>query len=329
MKIAAYETRADERQYFAVAATQLNVEIIYIEETLNEQTIGQATGCAGVSILGHSNVGPVILDRLKAMDIVYLSTRTVGYNHIDTDYAARIGVKVSNVHYGPDGVADFTIMLMLMSIRHYKQSMFRGNVNDYSLFGLIGREMKDLTIGVIGCGRIGAAVINHLQGFGCKILAYDTFENPGLQGKATFVSLDTLYRESDMITLHTALVKDTYHMINQETIALMKDGVVLINCARGELIDIEAMIEGIENEKIGALGLDVIETEEGIYHQDRRSDILSNRQMAYIRQFPNVTMTHHMAFYTEAAVQCMVNDSVTNLVACIQNGTCEYDIKTY
>ncbi len=327
MKFIAYDTRDDERKYFDTVADRLNVEIICTHASLDIQTINLATGCYGVSVLGHSDIGPEIIDQLQSMNIRNLSTRTVGYNHIDVEHAAKIGIQVSNVQYGPDGVADFTIMLMLMSIRHYKQSMFRGNVNDYSLTGLIGREMKDLTVGVVGCGRIGCSVIEHLQGFGCKILAYDTYQNPLLAGKVTFVSLDELYSLSDIITLHTALVKETYHMIDQAAIARMKDGVVLINCARGELMDIEAMIEGIETEKIGALGLDVIENEEGIYHRDRRSDILTNRQMAYIRQFPNVTMTHHMAFYTEAAVQSMVEYSIINLVSCVQTGTCASIVK--
>lgn len=329
MKIMAYEVRDDEQQYFEAAAGQYQVEIIYTSNILDVQTVELAIGCDAVTILGHSEIGSVILDLLKSMGIRYISTRTVGYNHIDVDYASKIGIKVSNVHYGPDGVADFTLMLILMSIRHYKQSMFRGNVNDYSLNGLIGRDIKDMTVGVIGCGRIGSAVIKRLLGFGCKILAHDTFQSPSLLDKVTFVDLQTLYNESDIITLHTALTKETYHMINADTISLMKDGVVLINCARGELMDIEDLIQGIESEKIGALGLDVIENEEGIYHQDRRADILSNRQMAYIRQFPNVTMTHHMAFYTEAAVQSMVTYSISNLVSCIQNGSCENLINAF
>lgn len=326
MKITAYEVRNDERKYFEEVAVKYNIEIVYTKETLNDDTVELARGCLGVTILGQSKINPSILDKLKKLNICYISTRTVGYNHIDINYASQIGIKTSNASYEPNGVADFTIMLILMSIRHYKQALFRGNVNDYSLEGLQGREMKNLTVGVLGSGRIGSKVIDHLRGFGCRILVYDTVQNQNVAHKAKYVDLDTLYSESDIITLHIALKKDTYYMINKEALSKMKDGVVLINCARGELMDIESVIEGIETKKIGALGLDVFENEEEIYHRDRRTDILTNREMAYIRQFPNVTMTQHIAFYTDSAVKSMVTCGVSNLVSFIQKGECENEI---
>ena len=326
MKIAAYDVREDEKIYFEEIIKQLDLEIVYIDEILSMDTIELAKNCDGVSILGHSQIDSTILNKLKDLNIKYISTRTVGYNHIDLEYANKIGIKVSNSNYPPSGVAEYTVMLMLMSSRNYKQAMFRGNVNDYSLAGLRGKEIKDLTIGVIGSGKIGCAVIDILQGFGCKIIVYDKFVKEEIKLKAEYVDLETLYKDSDVITLHTPLLKETYHMINKETINKMKDGVILINCARGELMDIEAVIEGIEEKKIGALGLDVIENEEGIYHKDRRTDILINRQMAYIRQFPNVTMTQHIAFYTDTAVKSMVTCSVKSLVDFINTGKSELEI---
>ncbi len=326
MKIAAYDVREDEKIYFEEIIKQLDLEIVYIDEILSMDTIELAKNCDGVSILGHSQIDSTILNKLKDLNIKYISTRTVGYNHIDLEYANKIGIKVSNSNYPPSGVAEYTVMLMLMSSRNYKQAMFRGNVNDYSLAGLRGKEIKDLTVGVIGSGKIGCAVIDILQGFGCKIIVYDKFIKEEIKLKAEYVDLETLYKDSDVITLHTPLLKETYHMINKETINKMKDGVILINCARGELMDIEAVIEGIEEKKIGALGLDVIENEEGIYHKDRRTDILINRQMAYIRQFPNVTMTQHIAFYTDTAVKSMVTCSVKSLVDFINTGKSELEI---
>ena len=326
MKIAAYDVREDEKIYFEEIIKQLDLEIVYIDEILSMDTIELAKNCDGVSILGHSQIDSTILNKLKDLNIKYISTRTVGYNHIDLEYANKIGIKVSNSNYPPSGVAEYTVMLMLMSSRNYKQAMFRGNVNDYSLAGLRGKEIKDLTVGVIGSGKIGCAVIDILQGFGCKIIVYDKFVKEEIKLKAEYVDLETLYKDSDVITLHTPLLKETYHMINKETINKMKDGVILINCARGELMDIEAVIEGIEEKKIGALGLDVIENEEGIYHKDRRTDILINRQMAYIRQFPNVTMTQHIAFYTDTAVKSMVTCSVKSLVDFINTGKSELEI---
>lgn len=209
-------------------------------------------------------------------------------------------------------------MLMLMALRNYKQALFRANANDYSLSGLIGKELHNLTVGIIGTGKIGQKVAEILQGFGCRILAYSRRQNADASLGITYCSLEELYAKSDIISLHVPLSNQTRYMINRDSIAQMKEGVILINCARGELMCVEDIIEGIETRKIGALGLDVIEDEEGIYHRDRRSDIIANRNMAYIRQFPNVTMTQHMAFYTEEAVRSMAESGVVNVVKCLK-----------
>ena len=254
------------------------------------------------------------MDNWKSLGVKYLSTRTIGYDHIDIEYARKIGLRVCNVRYSPNGVADFTIMLMLMCLRNYKQALWRGQVNDFSLFGLQGREMKSMTVGVMGTGNIGRVVIQNLEGFSCRILAYDVHQNDWTKTHATYVSLDQLFAESDIITLHLPLLDSTRHIINESSICKMKDGVVIINCARGELADLNALIKGIESTKIGALGLDVIEGEEGIAHVDHRVDIISNQKMAYLRQFRNVVMTQHMAFYTEEAVNDMVKYGLSGIL---------------
>jgi len=319
MKITAYETRKDERQVFMQLAEEQHIEITYLEEALNENSVQLAAGSQGVTILG-AEVNASILRQLKELGINYIATRTVGYNNIDLHAAKEFEIKVSNASYGPEGVADYTVMLILMSLRKYKQAMFRANVNDYSLNGLQGKEMKDLTIGILGTGRIGAKVIESLSGFGCKILAYDTFENPQIKEYAQYVSLDELYAQSDVISLHIPLFESTVQIINHTSLSKMKNGVVLINCSRGELMNIPDLIDAIEQEKIGALALDVFENEAGIYHFDRRTEIIKNREMAYLRQFPNVIMTQHMAFYTDSAVESMVTCGVNNLVSFINTG---------
>lgn len=187
--------------------------------------------------------------------------------------------------------------------------------------------MKDMTVGIMGTGRIGYAVMKNLSGFGCRLLAYDLHENEKVKELARYVDLDTFYRECDIISLHMPLLDSTYHLVNKESIGRMKDGVIIINCARGELADMDSMIKGIERGKIGALGLDVVEGEEGITHVDHRTDILSNRHMAYLRQFRNVVMTQHMAFYTDAAVESMVRCGVEGLVTMKETGTCPTELK--
>jgi lactate dehydrogenase-like 2-hydroxyacid dehydrogenase len=325
MNITAYETRKDEIGVFKQLAEELGLTVTYLEHALTKDTVHFAAGSDGVTVLG-AEINAEILHQLKALNINFIATRTVGYNHIDLDTAKQLNIRISNASYGPDGVADYTVMLILMSLRKYKQAMFRANVNDYSLNGLQGKEMKDLTIGIIGTGRIGAKVIECLTGFGCEVLAYDTFHNLAIEGKATYVSLEELYARADVISLHIPLFASTIQIINKVSLSKMKDGVILINCSRGELMNIPDLIDAIEHEKIGALGLDVFENEAGIYHFDRRTEIIKNRDMAYIRQFPNVIMTQHMAFYTDAAVQDMVACGINNLVSFITTGTAENEV---
>ena len=314
MKICVYNLRDDEKKYFCFWEKKLSVELVVSEEEPSDDNLAIASGCEGVSVLGQTNIGPDLLDHWKSLGVKYLSTRTIGYDHINIDHARKIGLRICNVRYSPNGVADFTIMLMLMCLRNYKQALWRGQVNDFSLFGLQGREMKSMTVGVMGTGNIGQVVIQDLEGFGCRILAYDVQQNDWTRQHASYVSLDRLFADSDIITLHLPLLDSTKHIINESSISKMKDGVVIINCARGELADLNALIKGIESTKIGALGLDVIEGEEGIAHVDHRIDIISNQKMSYLRQFRNVVMTQHMAFYTEEAVDDMVQYGLSGIL---------------
>lgn len=319
----AFEVREDEVEVFRRMEKEQSIEIYCYSGKLDENNVDLVKGYSMLSTLGMSRLDKKMLGAVKKRGVKYISTRTIGFNHIDIEEAKRLDMTVSNVCYAPNGVADYTIMLILMSLRHYKQALFRGNVNDYSLEGLQGKEMRNLTIGVVGTGKIGAQVVSELQGFGSRVLAYDVHENPALKGRAEYVSLEELYRESDVITLHIPLLQSTRHMINKESIGRMKQGIVLVNCARGPLINLPDLIEAVEMKKVGAVALDVVEHEEGIYHKDRRCDIIQNRDMAYLRQFPNVIMTQHMAFYTREAVDSMVSCSVDNLLQCLRTGSCE------
>ena len=165
-------------------------------------------------------------------------------------------------------------------------------------------------MGVIGTGRIGETVVRSLSGFGCRLLAYDLYEKEEVKKYAEYVTLAEMWKRADVITLHAPLTEENYHMIGEESIARMKDGVVIVNTARGGLIDSQALIAGIEAGKIGAAGLDVVENEFGLYYYDRKSDVLDNRELAVLRGFPNVTVTHHMAFYTDDCVETVVRDSL-------------------
>lgn len=318
MKITAYEVRPDEKDYLLAAAQQEQIEITLVQGPMTQDNIDRAEGADGITILGDTKMDAALIEETAKRRIRVVATRTIGYDHIDLNAAKSNGVHVCNGYYDPDGVAEYTVMLILMSLRNYKQALFRGNANDYSLGGLIGRELRNLTVGIIGTGKIGQKVAQNLQGFGCRILAYSRRQNADPALGIEYCSLEELYAKSDIISLHTPLSNQTRYMIDKKAIDQMKDGVILINCARGELMRVDDIIEGIETRKIGSLGLDVIEHEEGIYHMDRRSDILANRNMAYLRQFPNVTMTQHIAFYTEEAVKSMAESGIVNVVKCLK-----------
>ncbi|WP_342758858.1 D-isomer specific 2-hydroxyacid dehydrogenase family protein [Kineothrix sedimenti] len=310
MNVTVYNCREfDEEELFFRYAKKLGIGLTLCPDAPDLENISLANGSECVNII-TSKMTEELLEGLKENGVSYLTTRTIGYDHIDMEAAKRLGIKVANAPYGPHGVADYTVMLILMSIRKMKRILQRGSIQDFSLEGIQGRELKDLTVGIIGTGRIGTTVIRSLSGFGCKMLAYDLHENEEVKKDVAYVSLEELWEQADIITLHAPLTEENYHMIGKSTIKKMKDGVVIINTARGGLIDTEALISGIESGKIGAAGLDVVENEFGLYYYDRKSDALDNRELSVLRGFPNVTVTHHMAFYTDECVETVVRDSL-------------------
>lgn len=310
MKVTVYNCREfDEKELFLRYGKELGMELVLCPDAPDMENIALAKGSECVDII-TSKMTRELIKGLAENGVKYLTTRTIGYDHIDLEAAKEFGITVANAPYGPHGVADYAVMLILMSIRKMKRIIERTNIQDYSLQGIQGRELKDLTVGVIGTGRIGRTVINNLSGFGCKIIAYDLYENEEVKEKAAYVTLPEMWAQADVITLHAPLTEDNHHMIGKDTIEQMKDGVVIVNTARGGLIDSEALIEGIESGKIGAAGLDVVENEFGLYYYDRKSDVLNNRELAVLRGFPNVTVTHHMAFYTDDCVETVVRDSL-------------------
>ncbi|MDE7017661.1 MAG: lactate dehydrogenase [Lachnospiraceae bacterium] len=310
MRVTVYNCRNfDEKELFLKYEKELGIELVLCADAPDLENISLAKGSECVDII-TSKITREMMKAFHENGVQYLTTRTIGYDHIDLEAAREFGIKVGNAPYGPNGVADYTVMLILMSIRKMKRILERTMIQDYTLAGVQGRELKDLTIGVIGTGRIGRTLIHNLSGFGCQMIAYDLHEQEEVKPYVEYVSLEELFAKSDVITLHTPLTDENYHLIDAKSIASMKDGVVIINTARGALIDSEALINAIESGKIGAAGLDVVENEFGLYYYDHKSDILNNRELAILRGFPNVTVSHHMAFYTDNCVETVVRDSL-------------------
>ncbi|WP_261852197.1 D-isomer specific 2-hydroxyacid dehydrogenase family protein [Clostridium folliculivorans] len=314
MKVCVFNYREfDEAQYFKKISEELGVELIICRETPTLSNIHLSDGCDCISII-TTPIDEMLIKKLNEMNIKMISTRTVGFDHINIKYAKELGIHVSNATYSPNGVADYAIMLMMMASRNMKRIMERGNIQDFSLQGLLGREFANMKIGIIGTGRIGETVIRHLSGFGNQILAYSLYENEEVKKYARYVSLDELLGESDIISLHTPVDDENYHMIDAKSISKMKDQVIIVNTARGALIDTKALLDGIESRKVGAAALDVIENEAGLCYNDLKSEVLNNRDLAVLKSYPNVIVTPHMAFYTNQDVQEMVYSSLKSCV---------------
>lgn len=311
MKVTVYNCREfDEKELFLKYGKELSLELVLCKDAPNAENAALAEGSECIDII-TSKMTKELLTIFASYGVKYVTTRTIGYDHIDTEAAKELGITVANAPYGPHGVADYTVLLILMTIRKMKRILERTNIQDYTLMGSQGRELKDLTVGVIGTGRIGRTVLKNLSGFGCRLLAYDLYENAEVtKSGVPYVTLEEMWRQADVITLHAPLTDENFHMIDASAIAKMKDGVMLVNTARGGLIDSEALIQGIESGKIGGAGLDVVENEFGLYYYDHKSDILKNRDLAVLRGFPNVTVSHHMAFYTDECVNTVVRDSL-------------------
>lgn len=326
-KITAFASRPDERVSFDLFEEKLNLDIKHVRSQLSLDVVNQAAGCEAVTVLGNCDCSRPVLEALSKLGVKYLASRSAGYNNIDVEAAKSLNIKISNAQYSPNCVADFALMLALMLNRKVVTGLKRNIANDFSLPGLQGHEMKNMTVGVIGTGRIGQTVIKNYSGFGCKIIGYDIYENQEMKKYMTYVELDYLLKNSDIITLHTPLFDSTYHMINKDSIAKMKKGVKIINTARGELIDTEALIEGLKSKHIGAAGLDVLESEKGIFHSDCRMKGIDNHQIAMLKALDNVVLTNHFAFYTDQAVEDMVYCGLNSLSQFNKTDTADFEIK--
>ena len=324
MKLFAYAVREfDEKPLFDKWCAKLGVEFAYSTEYPTPENIELARGYDAISTTPYA-LGPEAIRRFHELGVKYLGARAIGFDHFDLPTAKELGMPVTHVFYPPSGVANYAIMFMLMCCRKMRQILDRNVVQDYTLEGKMGKELSNSTVAVLGTGKIGSTVIRHLSGFGCRLLAYDLYQNPEVTQLAEYADLETIWREADIITLHMPANPEDHHNINADSLSKMKDGVILINTARGDLIDTSALIEAIESRKVGAAALDVLEQESGLYYADLKAVPIPNHDLALLKAFPNVIVTPHTAFYTEEAVEHMVAGTVKGLLACEQGGENPY-----
>jgi len=309
--ITVYGCARDEAALFRVLAPRFGVLPTITDAAASETNAELALGDVCVSVGHKTPVTHATLRALSRAGVRYLSTRSIGDNHIDVRFAESVGICVEGVTYSPDSVADYTLMLMLMAVRHAKSVICRADLHDYRLSPVRGRELRDLTVGVVGTGRIGSAVVDRLRGFGCRVLTYDS--RP--QDLANDVPLDDLLQQSDIVTLHTPLTTETHHLLDHRRIQQLKHGAIIVNTGRGALLDTEALVSALELGSLGGAALDVLEGEDGIFYADLRDRPIDSTPLLRLQAMPNVLISPHTAFYTDHALADMVEHTLTNCLS--------------
>ena len=313
MKIAFFSTKSYDREFFSRYVT--THELIYFETPLNEQTANLAAGCNAVCVFVNDKLNSAVIGQLKTIGIKLIALRCAGFNNVDLESAKVNGIKVARVPaYSPHAVAEHAVALMLTLNRKTHKAYNRVREGNFSLERLTGFDLYEKTVGVIGTGKIGQAFCNIMLGFGCKVLAFDLIANKDVMAKGVdYVPLMDVLMHSDIISLHCPLNEQTKHIINEQTIAMMKEGLMLINTSRGALIDTAAIIESLKNGKIGYLGLDVYEQEEKLFFKDLSESIIQDDVIMRLLSFPNVLITSHQGFFTEEALTQIAQTTLENI----------------
>ena len=307
-----YGCAPEEEAVFRQMSSRFSVSPLLIREPISQEAIGMAGGSRCVSVDHKTAVTKPILYALRKAGVQYLSTRSAGMDHIDRESARALGICVGNVAYSPDSVAEYTVLLMLMLLRHMPQILQRCAAQDFRLPGR-GRELREMTVGIVGAGRIGRAVIDKLRGFGCRILAFDRHPQPFPE----YAPLEEVLVQSDILSLHLPLSAETYHFLNADRLRKMKRTALVVNTGRGALIDTKALFHALNEKTIGGAALDVLEGESGIFYRDCRGKDLQDTWAAKLRAFPHVLITPHTAYYTGRALQDCVENTLIN---CLQFG---------
>lgn len=329
MKVAVFSTHKFEKDYLLQANNEKH-DLILLDERLSVVSVALADGCEAISIFTGDNANASVLEALAKVGIKYLALRSAGFNHVDLKRATELGLKVARVPaYSPYAIAEHTIALMLALNRKLIRAHNRVMDLNFSLDGLEGFDMNGKTAGIIGTGKIGSVVARILHGFGCHILAHDQIEDDELKQKYNvhYTDCQSLFEQSDIITLHVPLNENTRYIIDKPCIDMMKTGVMLINTSRGGLVNTRAVINALKTKHIGSFGLDVYEEEEGLFFEDHSEDILQDDVIARLMTFRNVFITSHQAFLTDTALKNIADTTIYNLNCFTKNIFCENEIK--
>lgn len=318
MRIAMFDTHSYDRQAFAEASRRYPHEIAYFEPRLTAATAVLADGFPAVCSFVNDRVDAEAIARLAAGGVRLVALRSAGFNHVDLPAAARTGIAVVRVpEYSPHGVAEHAVALILTLNRKTHRAYNRVREANFSLDGLVGFDLQGKTVGVVGTGRIGAAFARIMSGFGCRVLAHDVAPVDALVHGAgvQYVTLEALYRESDIISLHVPLTPETRHLVDAASLASMKRGVMIVNTSRGALVDTPALIAALKQGHVGGAALDVYEEEAGIFFTDLSDQVLQDDVLARLLTFPNVLVTSHQAFLTREALAGIADTTLANVTA--------------
>ncbi|MEL7499982.1 MAG: 2-hydroxyacid dehydrogenase [Planctomycetota bacterium] len=329
MKVAVFSTRSYDRDSF----TQRNRgrhELVFFEPRLAAETASLAQGFDCVCAFVNDELNEEVLKQLHHGGTRLIALRSAGFNHVQLDVAERLGMTVVRVPaYSPNAIAEHTVGLILSLNRKIHRAYGRVREANFSLDGLLGFDLVGKTVGVVGIGRIGIIVVNIMKGFGCRVLAYDVQPSEeALETGAEFTDLDTLFRQSDIITLHCPLTPESHYLIDEDAITKMKTGVMLINTGRGAIIDTRAVINGLKQGKIGHLGLDVYEEEADLFFEDLSEQVIHDDVFARLLTFPNVLITGHQAFFTEQALTQIADITLENIRQFESGERCENEVTT-
>lgn len=315
MKVAFFSTKSYDKEFFE-KYNQTNTLTFY-EVPLNESSVRLAEGFDAICVFVNDKVNANIINQLAQLGVKLIALRCAGFNNVDLEAAKKANISVVRVPaYSPHAVAEHAVALIMTLNRKTHKAYNRVREGNFSLEKLIGFDLYQKTIGVIGTGKIGEAFARIMLGFGCKVIAYDVFQNQSLVNLGVkYSTLDEVLAESDIISLHCPLTEKTHHLIDNQAISKVKTGVMLINTSRGALIDTPAVVEALKTKKIGYLGLDVYEQEENIFFKDHSEEILVDDTLARLMSFPNVLITSHQGFLTEEALTQIAIITLNNITA--------------
>ncbi|MFQ3243250.1 MAG: D-lactate dehydrogenase [Lentimonas sp.] len=322
MKVTFFSSKPYDETFFSTENETGAHELVFHESKLTPASAPLAVGSRAVCAFVNDHLDRETLEVLHSGGTEYIAMRCAGFNNVDLVAARELGMKVVRVPaYSPYAVAEHTLGLLLALNRRLYRAYNRVREGNFSLQGLVGFDVHGLTVGIIGTGTIGEKVVRLFNGFGCKVLCYDVFENDAVKALgAEYVPLADLFEQSDIISLHCPLLESTYHMINADSIAQMKLGVTLLNTSRGALIDTSAVIEGLKSGHIGNLGIDVYEEEDNLFFEDQSGEVMQDDVFARLLTFPNVLITGHQAFFTSNALTQIARTTLQNVLQLEQSG---------